>query len=107
MPANYPRVTKDPGSETVKANGACQFVTRYENALWAQWRFISPDGTQDLDYHEMREAFPQLIISGGESKDVTLSNIPAELHGWQAYCRFTNAYGSTDTKPATISIQGK
>ena len=107
VPANYPRVTKDPGSETVKANGSCQFVTRFENAKWAEWHFVSPDGTQDLNYLEMKEAYPQLIITGGGSKDITLMNIPASLHGWKVYCRFTNEYGSTDTKTATISIQGQ
>ena len=107
VPANYPRVTKDPGSETVKANGSCQFVTRFENAKWAEWHFVSPDGTQDLNYLEMKEAYPQLIITGGGSKDITLMNIPASLHGWKVYCRFTNEYGSTDTRTATISIQGQ
>ena len=55
----------------------------------------------------MKAAYPQLGISGGGSKDVLLTNIPAELNGWRVYCRFTNEYGSTDTKTATITIQGQ
>ncbi|MDO4974279.1 MAG: hypothetical protein Q4E38_08725, partial [Eubacteriales bacterium] len=50
VPSNYPVVTKDPTDETVTVNGKCQFVTRYENAKWAEWHFVSPDGTRDLTY---------------------------------------------------------
>ena len=42
--SKLPVITKHPGSETVTANGKCQFVTRYENALYAEWHFVSPDG---------------------------------------------------------------
>ena len=54
----------------------------------------------------MNEIYDVIIIGGG-AKDLTLTNIPAALNGWKVYCRFTNAYGSTDTKTATISILGQ
>lgn len=104
---NAPVITKDPGSEIVAAGGKCQFVTRYENAKIAEWHFVSPDGTKDLDYLQAGKEFPTLKIIKGYSKDMTLDNIPVELNGWKVYCRFSNDSGSTDTKTALITIKGQ
>ena len=105
--ANLPVVKKDPTGETVAVNGKCQFVTRYENAKWAEWHFVSPDGTRDLTHVQAQEAFPTLKIQKGNTKDMTLDNIPAELNGWKVYCRFTNDAGSADSEAALITIKGQ
>ena len=102
--ANLPRITKNPGSEIVEANGKCQFVTRYENADIAEWHFVSPDGTTDISYSTAQVLFPTLKIINGYAKDMTLENIPAELNGWKVYCRFSNTNGYTDTFFATITV---
>ncbi len=104
--SNLPRVTKDPGSETVPVNGKCQFVTRYENAKWAEWHFVSPDGSRDLDYTQAQTEFPTLKIINGYAKDMTLENIPEALNGWRVYCRFSNDSGAVKTGTASITVQG-
>ena len=104
--ANLPRITKNPGSEIVEANGKCQFVTRYENADIAEWHFVSPDGTTDIGYSTAQVLFPTLKIINGYAKDMTLENIPAELNGWKVYCRFSNANGYTDTATASLTVTG-
>ncbi len=103
---NLPKITKHPGSETVKPGGSCQFVTKYENAKWAEWHFVSPDGTRDLSYLDIQTEFPGLGVTKGYAKDMTLNNIPAGLDGWKVYCRFSNDHGSTDTRTALITVQG-
>ena len=100
-----PVVTKDPGSETVPINGKCQFVTRYENAIFAEWHFVSPDGAEDLDYVQMQKKFPSLKILHGDSKDLTLENIPETLNGWKVYCRFSNKAGAVKTATATVTVK--
>ena len=100
--SNLPKVTKDPTGETVDVGGKCQFVTRYENAKWAEWHFVSPDGTQDLDYVQAQKSFPTLKIVNGGSKDLTLEKIPATLNGWKVYCRFSNDYGAVKSDMASI-----
>ena len=107
VPANVPRVTKDPGSETVPVNGKCQFVTRYENAVLAEWHFVSPDGGRDLDYVQAQKEFPTLTIKNGYTKDLTLENIPEALNGWRVYCRFSNNAGSVNTATASITVKGQ
>ena len=103
--SNLPVVLKDPTGETVAVGGKCQFVTRYENAKWAEWHFISPDGTRDLDYIQAQKEFPTLNIVNGYAKDMTLENIPAALGGWKVYCRFSNDSGSVKTGTALITVQ--
>ena len=102
--SNLPRITKDPASETVAVNGKCQFVTRYENAELAEWHFVSPDGSRDLDYVQAGREFPTMKIINGFTKDLTLDLIPAELNGWKVYCRFSNSSGAVNTKPALITV---
>ena len=103
---NLPKITKDPTGETVKVNGSAQFVTRYENARIAEWHFVSPDGTRDLVYTQAQSEFPTLKIKGGNTKDLTLENIPAALNGWKVYCRFMNDSGSANSGMALITVQG-
>ena len=105
--SNLPVVTKDPTGETVEVNGTCQFITRYENAKWAEWHFVSPDGTRDLDYLQAANDFPTLKIVNGYAKDMTLENIPAGLNGWRVYCRFSNDHGSVNTGSALIAVAGQ
>ncbi len=104
--SNLPRVTKSPTGETVPVGGKCQFVTRYENATWAEWHFVSPDGTRDIDYTVATKEFPTMKIVNGYAKDMTLENIPEALNGWKVYCRFSNNSGSVNTDKASITVTG-
>ena len=103
-PSNLPRVTKSPTSETVAVNGSCQFIAKYENAKWAEWHFVSPDGSKDLDYKQAANEFKTLKILKGETKDLTLQNIPETMNGWKVYCRFSNDAGAVNTERATITV---
>ena len=104
--SNLPVITKSPTDEKVPVGGKCQFVAKYENARWAEWHFVSPDGTRDIDYTVAQKEFPTLKIVNGYAKDMTLENIPEALNGWRVYCRFSNDAGSANTERATISVVG-
>jgi hypothetical protein len=101
---NLPVVTKSPTDEKVPVNGAAQFIAKYENAKWAEWHFVSPDGTRDLDYKQAQNEFKTMVIDGGYTKDLTLKSIPAEFNGWRVYCKFSNDSGSTNTEKATVTV---
>ena len=105
-PSRLPLVTKSPTDEKVVVNGKCQFVAKYENAKYAEWHFVSPDGTKDLDYLQASKEFPSMKIINGYAKDMTLENIPSTVSGWKVYCRFSNDAGYTDTQTATITVKG-
>ncbi|MBR4549869.1 MAG: hypothetical protein IKO83_08150 [Oscillospiraceae bacterium] len=105
--ANAPKITKSPTSETVAEGGTCYFVAKYENAVWAVWHFVSPDGSRDLTYEEAAKEFPTLVIENGMYSQMKLSKIPVELNGWKVYCRYTNRSASADTGMATITVTSK
>ena len=105
--ANAPKITKSPTSETVAEGGTCYFVAKYENALWAVWHFVSPDGSRDLTYEEAAKEFPTLEIENGMYSQMKLSKIPAELNGWKVYCRYSNRSASADTGMASITVNAK
>ncbi|MBR0392175.1 MAG: hypothetical protein IJK38_07630, partial [Oscillospiraceae bacterium] len=104
--AASPKVTKSPTGETVNPGGAATFVARHENAIWAVWHFVSPDGTRDLPYNEINTVFPNLGIIGGDQGTLKLSNIPAEMNGWKVYCAYRNTVGTTNTDSAVITVTG-
>ena len=101
---DLPIIRKSPTDETVKVGGSAVFVAKYDNALWAVWHFVSPDGMIDLDYEQAAERFPTLEIVNGMYSRMTLNNIPLELNGWRVYCRYSNPKGYTDTGSALITV---
>ena len=102
---NLPVITKHPTDEIVEAGGSCWFVAKYENAKWAVWHFVSPSGT-DYTYEQINTVFPGLEVTKGYASTTQLKNIPADMNGWRAYCRFSNDYGSVDTNSANITVKG-
>ena len=102
--AGPPKITKHPTAETVTETGECWFIANYENAIWAEWRFVSPNGSRDINYVEAQKEFPTLTIINGHTKDLKLENIPLSLNGWKVYCRFSNNYGSMNTNTALIKV---
>ncbi len=100
-----PKVTKHPTDETVAAGDSCWFVAKYENAIWAEWHFVSPDGKTDLNYEKITTQFPDLVVVEGYASTTRLKNIPKEMDGWKVYCRFSNNNGSVNTDMATIRIK--
>lgn len=85
-----PVVTKNPTSEKVKEGGLCQFVARAKYTQYYDWELISPDGT----YYEadtLEDLFAGLKVTGEYTDTLTLRNIPAELDGYRARCKFYSA----------------
>lgn len=103
--AKLPKVTKSPTDENVAAGGSCWFVAKYENAIWAEWHFVSPDGKTDLAYDKIDTQFPDLKVVEGYASTTRLKNIPKEMDGWRVYCRFSNRDGGVNTEMATIRIK--
>ena len=103
-PSKVPVVTKDPTAEKVQEAGTCYFVANFDNAWTAEWHFVAPGGAEDLVYTDALARFPALKIRHGDRSAIELRNIPIEMDGWSAYCRFGNDYGTTDTRAALITV---
>ena len=101
---DLPVIKKSPTGETVAEGGSCYFKADYQNALWAVWHFVSPDGATDLSYEDMAKRYPDLQILNGMYSQMQLKNIPLELNGWKVYCRYSNRSGYTDTDTALLTV---
>ena len=99
-----PVITKSPTSETVREGGSCSFVAGYENAIYAVWHFVSPDGSIDIPYDKAIKVFPYATIKDGMYSTMYLSNITYNMNGWKVYCRYSNNAGYTDTASALLTV---
>ena len=106
-PVPHLSITKNPGSETVSADGKCKFTARCDNATQFEWRFVSADGKRDIDCITAQVEFEPLKTSNGTTDTLSLEKIPEKLNGWKVYCRFTNAVETLDSKTATITVKPK
>ncbi len=104
VPYSLPRITKDPTAETVTVNGNCMFSAQCENANLAEWHFLSPDGSLDVDYQAVQSQFPALTVIGGSTNELTLNGIPEMFNGCKVYCKFSNSAGSVNSAPALITV---
>ena len=104
--SKLPKVTKSPTGETVSAGGSAWFIAKYQNAIWAVWHFVSPDGTIDWEYNskDLAAKFPTLTIKNGDRSDLRLENIPADFNGWKVYCTYSNNLGAVNTNSATVTV---
>ena len=101
---NLPVVTQNPTNQTVAAGGSCIFSANYQNAIYATWHFVSPDGQTDLDYGQIGTKFPTLVVENGMYSTMTLSNVPEAINSWRVYCCYSNDYGSVNTDRASIQV---
>lgn len=102
--SNLPVVTLNPTNQTVAPGGSCTFSANYQNAIYATWHFVSPDGQTDLDYGQIGTKFPNLVVENGMYSTMTLSNVPEAINSWRVYCCYRNDYGSVNTDRATIQV---
>ena len=103
--SSLPKVTKDPASVTVQANGSCTFITQCEDATLTEWHFLSPDGSLDVGYQAVQTQFPALKITGGNTKELALDGIPEMFNGVKVYCKCGNSVGSVNTALALITVK--
>ncbi len=100
-----PTVIKQPGAETVEAGGWCSFVSTANYAGGGRWHFLSPEGKY-FSALEVTDKFSDLSIDDNGAGKVILYNIPAEMDGWRALCRFEGAGGFTkDSNAAKITVK--
>ncbi len=104
---DLPKITKSPTDETVDEGGSCSFIGNYENAIWAVWHFVSPDGKTDYRYEKAADEFKPVVIEGGDVSHLKLRNIPYSLNGWRVYCEYSNYAGAVRTNMATVWVNPK
>jgi len=100
-------VTKNPQPVTVKAGGNATFTVAADNATWWAWRFVSPDGIDEVIFDVVGQTFNGVTCTGGHTTTLTVNNIPAEMNGWKAVCLLWDAAGGLKaSEGGTITVEG-
>ena len=81
-----PSVTKQPAPEEVNEGGSATFTVAGLYVAAYEWCLERPDGSDWFNLKNIAEVFPTLQYSGNETDTLVLSNIPAEMDGWRAFC---------------------
>lgn len=102
--AQPPVVTKDPIGEYVDEGGMAIFIARADGTNTYKWRFVSPDNATVIDYDRIGSKFPGLVVYGGDTETITISNIPADMDGWKVACVFTGNGGVSVSGEARIQV---
>ena len=100
-----PIIASHPESISVKKGGAASFSSDGRNYNIRTWHFVSPDGKTDITYDQAAKRFSSLNPGSANDNQIKLDNITTSLNGWKVYCRYSNAYGSTDTRSAYIHVK--
>lgn len=54
------------------------------------WFFVNPENGEEIAGADLPKTFKTLKVSGSKTATMTLKNVPAELNGWEVYCRLAN-----------------
>lgn len=100
-----PVITKNPGGETVDADGKASFIAKADNDTEITWYLIK--GKTKVKAKDATKKFSGLKVSGSSEEKLLLTNIPASLDGWQVYAVFANDAGSVESAKATIKVNVK
>lgn len=102
-----PVLVTQPKDVTVDEGGKCSFSVGQTGARGITWRLREPETNEIILCTNANAVFPELGISGKNGETLTLSNVPAALNGWQAYCTLSNNTGRTVSRYATITVNSQ
>ncbi len=98
-------ITKDPTGETVMEGEYAIFIARADNADKIEWRLESGDGKISYNASEVgRSCFTQSYCEGYDEETLIIYNIPYEMNGWKAVCKFIGAGQPKFSKGAVITV---
>lgn len=99
-----PSVIKNPGDEYVNEGGLASFVASASYTEGFQWYAHNPETGEVQSIYEIPNAIE--IFSDGEQSRLNIYAVPAWMDGWEIYCSFVGALGSTSlSTPATIHVK--
>ena len=99
-----PSVIKNPGDEYVNEGGLASFVASASYTEGFQWYAHNPETGEVQSIYEIPNAIE--IFSDGEQSRLNIYAVPAWMDGWEIYCSFVGALGSTSlSTPATMHVK--
>ncbi|MBQ4073930.1 MAG: hypothetical protein IJD39_01845 [Clostridia bacterium] len=98
------QIVKQPQSQNAVEGGSCTFSAYAKGHTGITWRLCSPDGAEDFPFTYAAEHFPGLQVSGKNSHNLTLKNIPGKMDGWIIYCVYSTRSAKMETDAVTLRV---
>lgn len=98
-----PKITKHPTGEKVIEGDSAVFIAKADNVRQYAWEITIADAV--LDCTQLPTYLGKNVkVSGANSEQLVLSNIPKELNGSYVRCRFIGAEESVYSEYAKITV---
>ena len=97
-------VIKSPTSETVAVGGSALFIAHASNATSITWMLANSNASVIINAADAPYYFSGLSVSGCNSDQLRLSNIPLSMNGWQVQAKFEGNGGPIYSGIASISV---
>lgn len=111
------KITKSPGSETVKEGENAVFVSAAENYSDVEWRIVSKDGSNcwrhSKEFNEIEKRFPDVKVDTFKGDDgrewMRLSNIPFSMDGYYIETKYRSVDKAgtafTESKACLLTVE--
>lgn len=96
-------VTRNPVSMTCRAGETAWFSASASTFETVDWTFVAPSGAA-VSVQEFRNFFPEVIVGGEYTTNLTVSNLSAALNGWAVFCSFHNSIDNASTQWAFFGV---
>ena len=106
--AGKPKITKQPVNGIVK-KGKVSFQVKVTGSVDSiSWYLVNPDTGEAITAKRMKKekTVPKLVISGENSRKLSLSKVPEGMHGWSVYCHISGNGYKLDSDTVLILIDG-
>ena len=101
---SLPVITKDPYSETKEAGESTSFIVHADNYTSVIWYAIDPVSYQRYYAYNIGNYVEGVTCTGTESERLYVNNVTEKLNGWLFQADFSNAYGTSSTAMARITV---
>ena len=99
-----PVITKHPAGETVAELGWTTFIAYANDAKYIRWQLENQANGQVINALDAPTHFPGVKVTGADTTNLVLENVPLSMDNWAAKCVFSNDIGEVTTSGALISV---
>ena len=106
-PVWSPIIMKHPLTDPpIEVGELASYVSSATFATSSQWFFVSPDGSETLTVKDAVGRFSGIRIDDEGIGRIIIYNVPAEMNGWNIFCRFYESTGvyNSDSQKAVIQV---
>ena len=80
------------------------FIARADYADTIEWRLVNPKNQDTVNARDVSGRFSGAYCEGYDEETLVIYNIPYEMNGWEAVCKFVGDGGTAFSEGAKITV---